>query len=89
MRWTRQRFLRAMGLQGESKRPCERSRSERTRDVCLRDGEVVWSLTPPTLASSSRKVKSARPGLDKTFNPADDGGKKSPVTGGRARRKTV
>src|SRR6202163_1229552 len=41
MRWTRQRFARD-GIAGRVDEACERSPSERTRDVAAY-GEVVWS----------------------------------------------
>src|SRR6202521_2216308 len=41
MRWTRQRFARD-GIAGQVDEACERSPSERTRDVAAY-GEVVWS----------------------------------------------
>jgi hypothetical protein len=41
MRWTRQRFARD-GIAGRVDEACERSPSERTRDVAA-DGKIVWS----------------------------------------------
>src|SRR5260370_14083821 len=44
MRWTRQRFARD-GIAGQVEKTCERSPSERTRDVAAY-GEVVWFCPP-------------------------------------------
>jgi hypothetical protein len=41
MRWTRQRLARD-GIAGRVDEACERSPSERTRDVAA-DGKIVWS----------------------------------------------
>jgi hypothetical protein len=64
---------------------CERSPSERTRDVAAY-GEVVWSWRPDAGVKSCG-VKSAQPGLDKNIS-AGDGGKRA-RSPGRARRKPL
>src|SRR6266478_1839845 len=84
MRWTRQRFARD-GIAGRvGERPVSDQQRADERCCSVRRSRVV--LTPRRWRQV-RGVKSAQPGLDKTY-PLDDGGKtaRSP---GRARRKPL
>jgi len=76
--------LRATGLQGGLAKACERSPSERTRDVAAY-GEVACP-DAPTLASSLRS-RVGPTGLDKTYPQVMVANK--PGSPGRARRKPL
>ncbi len=83
MRWTRQRFA-CDGIAGLVERLVSDQQHADERRCCVRRSRVV--LTPRRWRQV-RGVKSAQPGLDKTY-PLSDGGKtaRSP---GRARRKPL
>src|SRR6202521_3215187 len=84
MRWTRQRFARD-GIAGRvGERPVSDQQRADERCCSVRRSRVVLT---PRCWRQVRGVKSAQPGLDKTY-PLSDGGKtaRSP---GRARRKPL
>jgi len=83
MRWTRQRFARD-GVAGRVERLVSDQQRADERCCCVRRSRVV--LTPRRWRQV-RGVKSARPGLDKTY-PLSDGGKQA-RSPGRARRKPL
>src|SRR6266850_7043189 len=83
MRWTRQRFARD-GMAGRVERLVSDQQRADERCCSVRRSRVV--LTPRRWRQV-RGVKSAQPGLDKTY-PLDDGGKRA-RSQGRARRKPL
>ena len=84
MRWTRQRFARD-GIAGRvGERPVSDQLRADERCCSVRRSRVV--LTPRRWRQV-RGVKSAQPGLDKTY-PLSDGGKRA-RSPGRARRKPL
>src|SRR5712672_4064851 len=83
MRWTRQRFARN-GIAGRVERLVSDQQRADERCCSVRRSRVV--LTPRRWCQV-RGVKSAQPGLDKTY-PLSDGGKRA-RSPGRARRKPL
>src|SRR5713226_10730077 len=83
MRWTRQRFARD-GVAGRVERLVSDQQRADERCCCVRRSRVVLT---PRCWRQVRGVKSAQPGLDKTY-PLSDGGKRA-RSPGRARRKRV
>ena len=84
MRWTRQRFARNVVAGRVGERPVSDQQRADERCCSVRRSRVV--LTPRRWRQV-RGVKSAQPGLDKTY-PLDDGGKRA-RSPGRARRKPL
>jgi len=84
MRWTRQRFARD-GIAGRvGERPVSDQQRADERCCSVRRSRVVLT---PRCWRQVRGVKSAQPGLDKTY-PLGDGGKRA-RSPGRARRKPL
>src|ERR1700682_3953571 len=84
MRWTRQRQARNVVAGRVGERPVSDRQRADERCCCVRRSRVV--LTPRRWRQV-RGVKSAQPGLDKTY-PLGDGGKRA-RSPGRARRKPL